>query len=339
MRFVDEATITVRGGDGGNGCVSFRRERFIPRGGPDGGNGGDGGSIYLVATDSLNTLADFRHQHLFEAGKGSNGAGGNRAGKAGKNLRVRVPAGTLVYNDTAGELISDLARTGETLLVACGGQHGVGNVCFKSSTNRTPRQSTFGKPGDERRLALELQLLADVGLVGLPNAGKSTLLGGMSESHPKVADYPFTTLTPVLGVVNINAWQSFVMADLPGLIRGAAQGFGLGTRFLRHIRRTRLLLHLVDVSDLQKSYTDVRIIEQELIAAEGNLMAYPRWLVCTKADTHVGAKKQCAELVTQLNWQAPMFVVSAVTRQGLQALRLAIMQFLDSAKSNDRTEN
>ena len=338
MRFVDEATITVRGGDGGNGCVSFRRERFVPRGGPDGGNGGAGGNVYLVASRNTNTLADFRHQHSFTAAHGGNGAGGNRTGSSGKDLHIRVPVGTLVHDGATDELIGDLACSGATLLVARGGHHGVGNACLKSSINRAPRQSTPGEHGDERLLALELQLLADVGLVGLPNAGKSTLLGAVSQSRPKVADYPFTTLMPVLGVVHVSAWQSFVIADLPGLIAGAAQGVGLGTRFLRHIRRTHLLLHVIDISNTQSLRANVHVIERELDAAPGNLMAYPRWLICTKADACADAEERCTELVAQLHWQAPAFVVSAVARQGLQTLQSAIMRFLDS-DANDSAAN
>lgn len=334
MRFVDEAAIVVRGGDGGNGCISFRRERFIPRGGPDGGNGGAGGSVYLVASEDTDTLADFRHRHSFTAERGGNGAGSNRTGSTGKDMYISVPVGTLVRDGITGELISDLAYAGATLLVACGGQHGAGNACLKSSTNRAPKQSTPGERGDERLLALELRLLADVGLIGLPNAGKSTLLGSMSKSRSKVADYPFTTLVPVLGVVHDSAWQSFVIADLPGLIRGAAQGVGLGTRFLRHIRRSRLLLHLVDISNMQPLCASVRAVESELAAAPGDLMRYTRWLVCTKADACANVKERCDELAKQLDWRAPMFVVSAVARQGLQTLQSAIMRFLNSSRNN-----
>ena len=247
MKFIDEATIDVRAGDGGNGCVSFRREKYIPHGGPDGGDGGDGGSVYLEADSSINTLIDFRHARKFLAERGDNGRGRNCTGKSGDDLVVKVPVGTMVHEEDTGELIGDLVRDGQRLLVARGGFHGLGNARYKSSTNRTPRQSKPGTPGEKRLLHLEMKLLADVGLLGMPNAGKSTLISAVSSARPRMADYPFTTLYPNLGVVSASAHRSFVMADIPGLIEGAAEGAGLGIRFLKHLSRTHLLLHLLDM--------------------------------------------------------------------------------------------
>jgi len=247
MKFVDEATISVAAGNGGDGCVGFRREKFIPLGGPDGGDGGDGGSVYLVAERSLNTLIDFRYQRHYQAQRGENGRGANCTGKGGADLVIPVPVGTLVYEQDTQELMGDLVEPGQRMLVARGGWHGLGNARFKSSTNRAPRQSTKGKPGESRNLFLELKLLADVGLLGMPNAGKSTLIHAVSAARPKVADYPFTTLYPNLGVVSIGTHQSFVVADVPGLIEGAAEGVGLGIQFLKHLTRTRLLLHMLDI--------------------------------------------------------------------------------------------
>ena len=333
MQFVDEAQITVRGGNGGKGCVSFRRERYISHGGPDGGSGGNGGSVYLVVGAGLNTLIEFRHRHLFEAEHGRNGAGKKRTGRSGKDLFINVPPGTLVYDSGTGELIKDLADPQAQVLVAHGGQHGAGNTQFKSSTNRTPRQATEGTDGEERHLSLELKLLADVGLVGLPNAGKSTLIAAVSSTHPKIADYPFTTLTPLLGVVAVEAWRSFVMADLPGLIAGAAQGAGLGTRFLRHIQRTYLLLHLVDIGNdpVMTAVQNIHTIEQELAHSNSDVFNYPRWLVCTKTDllTDEEAQLRSKNLLEELNWEARMFTISAVTHQGTKFLTQAIMEFLE----------
>ncbi|MFQ5488195.1 MAG: GTPase ObgE, partial [Gammaproteobacteria bacterium] len=246
MKFVDEVTIRAKAGDGGNGCVSFRREKFIPFGGPDGGDGGDGGSVYLVGDPNLNTLVDFRTQRHYSAERGQNGSGANRTGKSGEDLLIPVPVGTLVRDCDTGELMGEVVATGQRLLVAKGGYHGLGNARFKSSTNRAPRKATSGTPGEERRLELELKLLADVGLLGLPNAGKSTFIRAVSAARPKVADYPFTTLYPNLGVVSVSQHRNFVVADIPGLIGGAAEGAGLGIRFLKHLSRTSLLLHLVD---------------------------------------------------------------------------------------------
>ncbi len=336
MKFADEAHISVRAGNGGNGCVSFRRERFIPRGGPDGGDGGDGGSVYLIADARLNTLIDFRwYKSRFEAAHGGYGMGKTRIGKKGEDLLVAVPVGTVVSDRGTGETIGDLTHDGQKLLVARGGVHGLGNTRFKSSTNRTPRQSTPGQRGDERELALELKLLSDVGLIGLPNAGKSTLLGAISAAHPKIGDYPFTTLHPSLGVVRVDRWQSFVAADLPGLIEGAAKGSGLGIRFLKHTQRTRLLLHLVDIADgtVQDTVAAVRTIEKELAAFSDKLARQPRWLVCTKTDLLDAAtlEQRQRELTAALDWEKPIFFISAATRQGLEPLTQAAMQFLSDA--------
>ena len=338
MKFVDEAHITVRAGTGGDGAVSFRRERFIPRGGPDGGDGGDGGSVYMVADTMLNTLADFRHKRRFEARHGGRGMGGNRTGKKGDDLLIPVPVGTLVKDHYSGETVGDLTRAGQELLVARGGVHGLGNTRFKSSTNRTPRRRTAGQQGDERGLALELSLLSDVGLVGLPNAGKSTLLGAISAAHPRIGDYPFTTLHPVLGVVSVEEWQNFTVADLPGLIEGAAEGSGLGIRFLKHVQRTRLLLQLVDIGndDAQHAATAVRTIEKELAAFNPALARKPRWLVCTKTDLLDGetlAQRRC-ELADALKLEKPIFCISAATHDALEPLKQAVMEFL-----NDNDEN
>ncbi len=343
MKFVDEASITVHAGDGGDGCVSFRRERFVPRGGPDGGDGGDGGSVYMVADPRLNTLVDFRYKRRFEAKRGGHGMGKQRAGKKGDDLLIPVPVGTVVTDLDTDETIGDVVHDGQKLLVARGGARGLGNARFKSSTNRTPRQSTPGREGDERRLGLELKLLADVGLVGLPNAGKSTLLGAISAAHPKVGDYPFTTLHPSLGVVRVESWQSFVAADLPGLIEGAAAGSGLGVRFLKHVQRTRLLLHVVDVAaggapdQIRETVAAVRVIEAELAAFSDALASRPRWLVCNKTDLlgENELEQRRRELVAALDWQKPIFFVSAAARRGLDPLKKAVMQFLSDDDEHD----
>lgn len=338
MKFVDEATIEVRGGDGGHGCVSFRREKFIPRGGPDGGDGGDGGSVYLQVQRGLNTLADFRHTRLFVAERGQNGAGRDRSGKQGDDLIVPVPLGTRVNDADTLELIGDLTRDEQRLLVAQGGRRGVGNTRFKSSTNRAPRRATPGQPGEVRRLRIELQLLADVGLLGLPNAGKSTLIAAISAARPKIADYPFTTLHPNLGVVRLSPTRSFVMADIPGLITGAAHGAGLGTRFLRHLSRTRLLLHVVDAG--QGDCADaVLTVAGELQKFDADLAAKERWLVCNKIDLLTSSQKQDLRqhLVERLSWQAPLFMISAVTREGTAELTNQIMNHLEARDVEPQT--
>jgi GTP-binding protein len=286
MKFVDEAKIRVEAGDGGNGCVSFRREAFVPMGGPDGGDGGDGGSVYLVADRNLNTLADFRIARVFRGGRGENGSGRECTGPSGDDCEVPVPVGTLVYDEDTTELIGDLAGAGQRLMVARGGFHGLGNTRFKSSTNRSPRRATKGTAGEQRNLRLELKLLADIGLLGLPNAGKSTLLAAVSAARPKVADYPFTTLYPQVGVVSVGPLRSFTLVDLPGLIEGAADGVGLGLRFLKHVQRTRLLLHVVDLmpADGSDPVANIRQIPVELEKFSTELSQRERWLVFNKAD-------------------------------------------------------
>ncbi len=340
MKFVDEATIDVKAGDGGNGCVSFRREKFIPRGGPDGGDGGDGGSVWLVADGNLNTLADFRYERRFEAQRGENGRGRNCTGRKGEDRLVRVPTGTLVYDDDTGELMGDLVKDGQRLLVARGGFHGIGNARYKSSTNRAPRQSKPGTPGEQRCLRLELKLLADVGLLGKPNAGKSTLIRAVSAARPKVAGYPFTTLYPNLGVVRVAEHQSFVMADIPGLIEGAAEGAGLGVQFLKHLSRTGLLLHLVDVSPFDGSdpVEDVRAIARELEKFSVELGGRERWLVLNKIDLLDESEREerCRDIVQRLGWTGPVYRISAISGLGTDELVHAIMVRLEQGRR--RTE-
>ncbi len=325
MRFVDEVTIQVDAGRGGNGCLSFRREKYIPKGGPDGGDGGAGGDIYLVAKAGLNTLVDFRYKRLFKARSGENGQGSDRTGKRGEDLLVSVPPGTVVSDAETGERIGELVEEGARLLVARGGARGLGNTRFKSSTNRTPRKTTPGKPGDSRMLKLELKLLADVGLVGLPNAGKSTFIRAVSAARPKVADYPFTTLYPHLGVVRVGSEQSFVVADIPGLIEGAAEGAGLGIRFLKHLARTRLLLHLVDVAPSAAEADpakDARAVTAELKKFGEGLAERERWLVLNKIDLfdHDAREKRCDAIVEALDWRGPVFRISAATGEGCEEL-------------------
>jgi GTP-binding protein len=334
MKFVDEATIRVQAGNGGHGCLSFRREKFIEKGGPDGGDGGDGGSVFLVADDSINTLVDFRVARKFRADSGQPGAGRNKTGRSGKDLEVRVPCGTVVHDIDTGELIGDLTQQGERLKVVEGGRGGYGNTRFKSSTNRAPRKTTQGSPGESRHLALELMLLADVGLVGLPNAGKSTLIRAMSAARPKVADYPFTTLHPNLGVVSVGPLQSFVMADIPGLIEGAAEGAGLGIQFLKHLQRTRLLLHLVDIAPMDSGASpaaDIQAIQEELAKFSEDLATKPRWLVINKIDLMDAEQLALAkaELLDELGWDGPVFEVSAATGEGTETLGQNVMQFLE----------
>jgi GTP-binding protein len=335
MKFVDEASIRVEAGKGGDGCVSFRREKFIPFGGPDGGDGGDGGSVYLVADRELNTLADFRYTRVFRAQSGEAGRGAQRTGKSGDHLYIKVPAGTLVQDADTGESIGDLVRHGQMQCVAHGGRRGLGNVHFKSSTNRAPRRATQGTAGEARNLHLELKLLADVGLVGLPNAGKSSLIRKVSAAHPKVADYPFTTLHPHLGVVRLDAERSFVMADIPGIIRGAAEGAGLGFQFLRHVARTRLLLHLVDMGpERPDPAQDMRSVEAELESYSPELVARPRWLVLNKVDllSQEEMEQRQRELVADLDWSGRVFLVSALTGRGCQELARAAMAELEAQK-------
>ena len=334
MKFVDEATIRVQAGNGGHGCLSFRREKYVERGGPDGGDGGRGGSVYLVADAALNTLADFRVARRFRAESGQGGAGRNKTGRSGDDLEVKVPCGTVVHDIDTGELLCDLTTEGQRQMVAEGGRGGLGNTRFKSSTNRAPRKTTNGTPGEARHLRLELRVLADVGLLGLPNAGKSTLISAMSQARPRIADYPFTTLHPNLGVVRVGRLQSFVMADVPGLIEGAADGAGLGIRFLRHLQRTGLLLHIVDIAPLDESVDPadtVRALEKELRSFSEELADKPRWLVINKIDLLGDDARAAArrELVDKLGWCGPVFEVSAATGEGTEALGRAIMRTLE----------
>ena len=335
MKFVDEARVKVIAGDGGNGCASFRREKYIPKGGPDGGDGGDGGSVYLVADSGLNTLVDFRTQRTHRAERGQNGMGKERTGRRGQDLQVRVPVGTRVKEDETGELIGELLEPGQRLLVARGGEHGIGNVHFKSSTNRTPRQFTHGTEGERRELLLELILLADVGLLGMPNAGKSSFIRKVSSARPKVADYPFTTLYPNLGVVSLGRDHSFVVADIPGVIEGAAAGAGLGLQFLKHLSRTRLLLHLVDIAPLDESTNpaeQVAQIERELLEYSPELAKKERWLVLNKRDllSEEAYADRSAALVAALGWQGPVYGISAATGEGTAQLVADLMARLEA---------
>ena len=328
----------VYAGKGGNGCISFRREKFIPLGGPDGGDGGNGGSVFLEADENLNTLIDFRHQRQFRAQSGQSGMGRQAFGKAGEDIVIRVPIGTEVINVETDEIIGDLTAHGDRLLVAQGGIGGKGNVHFKSSVNRAPRKAGTGTPGEEREIRLELKLLADVGLLGFPNAGKSTFIRAVSAATPKVADYPFTTLYPNLGVVSVEMDRSFVIADIPGLIEGAADGAGLGSLFLRHVQRTRVLLHLVDMAPFDEGVdpaTQVRAIENELRKYDPGMLEKPRWLVLNKADLLPEEEREArAEaLVRELGWKEPWFMISAIGREGTWPVVLKIQQFFDDQKA------
>ena len=334
MQFVDEVVIQVKAGDGGNGVVSFRREKNIEFGGPDGGDGGDGGDVYLVADRNLNTLIDFRHLRHYEAERGKNGGARNMTGNRGEDKLVPVPVGTMAFDEETGELIGDLTEPEQCLMVAKGGFHGLGNLRYKSSVNRAPRQCKPGSEGELRALRLELKLLADVGLLGLPNAGKSTLISAVSSARPKVADYPFTTLYPNLGVVRVGDLQSFVMADIPGLIEGAAEGAGLGIQFLKHLSRTSLLLHVVDIAPLDETIDpveSVRTIEHELEKYSDELADRPRWLVLNKIDLVPEEERQqrCQAIVDALAWQGEVFFISAATAKGTQDLCYRIMQYLE----------
>jgi GTPase len=337
MKFVDEARILVRAGDGGDGCVSFRREKFIPKGGPDGGDGGDGGSVYLVGDEGLNTLADFRYKRKFNAPRGEHGKGRDRIGKSGDDILIRVPIGTLVFDDETQELLGDVTREGEQLLVAKGGFHGIGNARYKSSVNRTPRQFSEGTSGEERTLHLELKVLADVGLLGLPNAGKSSLIRAASSARPKVADYPFTTLHPNLGVVRIGDDQSFVIADIPGLIPGASEGLGLGFQFLRHLGRNRLLLHVVDMVPLDGSdpVDSVHALEQELMQYGEGVDTIPRWLILNKSDLVEDADALSQHILEKLGWQGKSHVISAISKEGVSRLMQDVMIELECMQDAD----
>jgi GTP-binding protein len=343
MKFVDEAKLKVQAGNGGRGCVSFRREKFVPFGGPDGGDGGLGGSVYLRAVEGMNTLADFRISRTYKGQNGESGSGNDCTGHGGDDTTVSVPIGTVITDKETGETLGDLTSEGQVLLVAKGGKGGWGNTRFKSSTNRTPRKSGLGLPGEKRELFLELKLIADVGLLGLPNAGKSTLIRAVSAARPKVADYPFTTLHPNLGVVAVGPGRSFVMADIPGLIEGAADGAGLGIRFLKHLQRTRVLLHLVDIAppDPQADpVKDARTIVAELKKFAADLAAKERWLVINKIDLldREEADRRSKEIVRRLRWKGPVLLISGATGEGTGELKQAVMRYLEehpraSAKS------
>ena len=336
MKFVDEASIHITAGKGGNGSASFRREKYIQYGGPDGGDGGHGGSVYLEGDSGLNTLVDFRHRRIYKAENGVQGKGQEKYGKKGEDIYIRVPLGTVVTDELNEVALGDVTEHGQHLLVARGGRGGLGNVHFKSSTNRAPRKCTPGEAGEDIQLHLEMKVLADIGLLGFPNAGKSTLISAVSAARPKVADYPFTTLYPNLGVVRIGIDSSFVIADIPGLIEGAAEGAGLGVQFLKHLQRTKLLLHLVDIAPLDQTPPEdaVRKLAQELVNFDSSLGEKPRWLVFTKTDVldHAEAEAIAARVVEDLSWTAPWFMISSVTRSGTDELVHSIGRALDEMK-------
>ena len=342
MKFVDEATIKVHAGKGGNGCLSFRREKYIPHGGPDGGDGGDGGSVFLLAKEGLNTLIDFRYTRNFKAQNGQQGTSAECTGKGGDDLVLEVPIGTTVIDMETGDVLGDLTQIDQRLKVAQGGFHGLGNTRYKSSTNRAPRQTSPGKEGDVRELKLELKVLADVGLLGLPNAGKSTLIRSVSAARPKVADYPFTTLIPNLGVVGMSGDRSFVVADIPGLIEGASEGAGLGIRFLKHLTRTQLLLHLVDMMPYDGSTPEhnARVIEKELKTFSSTLSDQDRWLVLNKVDLipEDEVEEACQKVVTALSWEGPVFYVSGLASVGTKSLCAKIMDYIDEKRQQEEAD-
>lgn len=345
MKFIDEARIRVIAGDGGNGCVSFRREKFIPFGGPDGGDGGDGGSIFLKATKSLNTLMTYRYTRIFKAERGEDGQGSNKTGKAGEDLYLDVPLGTQVFDDETDEFIADLTEDGQVVKVAQGGFHGLGNTRYKSSTNRAPRQSKPGTEGDLRELRLELKVLADVGLLGLPNAGKSTLIRAISGARPKVADYPFTTLSPSLGVVDIDSMNSFVVADIPGLIEGASEGVGLGHQFLKHLSRTSVMLHLVDLSpasDSQDPVADYHTILNELKKYSEELYNKRRWLVLNKIDLipEDEREERIESFLNEVGWnlEEPYFTISAIAKLNTKEMCFRIMEEIKKERKDETSD-
>jgi GTP-binding protein len=338
MKFVDEATIDVVAGNGGNGCMSFRREKFIPFGGPDGGDGGRGGSVYALADRNLNTLIDYRYARRHEAKNGEGGRGSDQFGAAADDIILRMPVGTIITDIDSGENLGELLEHGQKLLLAKGGDGGFGNLHFKSSTNRAPRQKTPGWPGEERKLRLELRVLADVGLLGMPNAGKSTLITAVSNARPKIADYPFTTLHPNLGVVRVGPEQSFVIADIPGLIEGASEGAGLGHLFLRHLQRTHLLLHVVDFAPFDESIDPVaqaKAIVEELRKYDPELHKKPRWLVLNKLDMVPEAERagRVKDFIKRFKWKGPVFEISALARQGCEPLVQAIYGHVASVRN------
>ncbi len=342
MRFVDEAEVRVEAGDGGNGTIGFRREKYIPMGGPDGGDGGDGGSVYLIAAENVNTLVDFRYHAVHRAQRGQNGMSRNCTGRKGDDCYVPVLLGTQVSDAETGEVIGDLTKVDQTLLVAQGGFHGLGNTRFKSSVNRAPQKASKGSEGEHRRLNLELTLIADVGLLGMPNAGKSSLIRSVSAATPKVADYPFTTLHPNLGVVSVDDLRSFVIADIPGVIEGAAEGAGLGLQFLKHLLRTGLLLHLIDVEPYESMESPVQAAKKIIHEVEkwsDELAAKPRWLVLNKIDRlpEEEVEQHCQAIVDELEWTGPVFKIAAINGSGTRELMFAIMNFLEQQR-RDKSE-
>jgi len=342
MKFIDEAKIQVNAGKGGDGVASFRRERFIPKGGPDGGDGGNGGSIFAISDRNINTLVDYRFARIHRAKNGKNGRGSDQYGKGAENILLRMPIGTIISNINSGEIIADLKQNQQKVLLAKGGAGGIGNIHFKSSTNRTPRQFTFGDPGEEFDLKLELKILADVGLLGMPNAGKSTLIRAVSSARPKVADYPFTTLHPNLGMVRVDHNRSFVMADIPGLIKNSAEGAGLGHQFLKHLTRTRLLLHIVDIVPLDSNTDPVHEAEsivQELKKYDELLYQKPRWLVINKVDMlpDNSEKEVCTEFTRNIGWSGKSFMISALSGKGCKQLIYTIMEYLEQENKMETT--
>jgi GTP-binding protein len=342
VKFVDEASIEVIAGDGGNGVASFRREKYVPRGGPDGGDGGRGGSIYAIADRNINTLIDYRYARIHRAKGGENGRGADQYGRGAEDIVLRMPVGTVIADADTGEFVADLATDGERALIARGGKGGLGNIHFKSSTNRAPRQATPGEAGEQRRLKLELKVLADVGLLGMPNAGKSTLIRAISAARPRVADYPFTTLAPHLGVVRVDVNRSFVVADIPGLIEGAAEGAGLGHRFLRHLQRTRLLLHVVDLAPLDGEtdpVADARAIVKELKRYDEALHDKPRWLVLNKLDLIAPDERDArvAAFVKAYRWKGPVFAVAAISGDGCRPLVFSVADWLEKHPAQGAT--
>jgi GTP-binding protein len=340
MKFIDEAIIEVIAGNGGDGVAHFRREKFVPRGGPDGGDGGRGGSIYAVADRNINTLIDYRYARIHRANSGEKGRGADCYGKGAEDVVLRVPVGTVVSDNHTGEIIADLTQHGQKALLAKGGEGGLGNLHFKSSTNRAPRKFTPGTQGESRDLKLELKVLADVGLLGMPNSGKSTLIRAVSAARPKVADYPFTTLHPHLGVVRVDYDRSFVIADIPGLIEGAAEGAGLGHQFLRHLARTRLLLHLVDIAPLDETANpvhDARAVIEELKKYDEALYRKPRWLVLNKLDLLAPSERaqKCRQFLSDFGWQEKSFIISALTGEGCKELIFAVMQYLEQNRGTE----
>jgi len=338
MKFIDEATIKVYAGDGGNGVATFRREKYEPMGGPNGGDGGRGGSIYAIADRNINTLVDYRYTRVFRAQRGENGRGADCYGARGEDMVLRVPVGTVISDKASGQIIADLAEDGEKVLLAKGGANGLGNIHFKSSVNRAPRQCTKGEPGEEFELYFELKVLADVGLLGMPNAGKSTFIRAVSAAKPKVADYPFTTLHPNLGVVRVDTNRSFVIADVPGLIEGAAEGAGLGHQFLRHLQRTRLLLHMVDIApfdDAVNPVKEAKAIVEELRKYDEELYNKPRWLVLNKVDMLSDVEAHVKKFVKEFGWKGRVFAISAISGIGCKELTYAIMEYLESIKAEE----